>query len=199
MSALLTQNRFFVNQKIKLIELTNEFKIRDEAGTEIGTIKEEGQSKLKKLARFTTNLDSMMTHKYGIHDADGTRVAALVRPRAIMFSKVLVQDGNGQEIGTLEQARKVFKKVRFSVMGTAGEELAAIQAENWRAWNFTITGPNEQPLGSISKNWGGAVKEIFTTADNYMVEIDPSVTGNLRVLLVAAACGIDTALKQNDR
>ncbi len=95
MSTLLSQNRFFVNQKIKLIELTNEFKIRDEAGTEIGTIKEEGQSKLKKLARFTTNLDSMMTHKYGIHDADGTRVAALIRPRAIMFSKVLVQDGSG--------------------------------------------------------------------------------------------------------
>ena len=116
-----------------------------------------------------------------------------------MFSKVLVQDGNGQEVGTLEQARKVFKKVRFSVMGTAGEELAAIQAENWRAWNFTITGPNEQPLGSISKNWAGAVKEIFTTADNYMVEIDPSVTGNLRLLLVAAACGIDTALKQTDK
>lgn len=198
-SALLTQNRFFVNQKIKLIELTNEFKIRDEAGNEIGAIKEEGQSVLKKVARFATNLDSMMTHKYGIYDADGTKIVELVRPRAFVFSKVLVQDGNGQEIGRLEQARKVFKKVRFSVVGTAGEELAAIQAENWRAWNFTITGPNDQPLGSISKNWGGAVKEIFTTADNYMVEIDPSVTGNLRLLLLAAACGIDTALKQNDK
>ncbi|MPZ67915.1 MAG: scramblase [Actinobacteria bacterium] len=199
MSALLTQNQFFVNQKVKLIELTNEYKIRDEAGTDIGMIREEGQSKLKKVARFATNLDSMMTHRYGIYDADGTKVVSLVRPRAFVFSKVLVQDAGDQEVGRIEQARKVFKKVRFSVVGTGGEELAAIQAENWRAWNFTITGPNEQPLGRITKNWGGSVKEIFTTADNYMVEIDPSVSGNLRLLLVAAACGIDTAIKQNDK
>ena len=37
---LLDHDRIIINQKAKLIELTNEYKIRDEEGTDIGVIRQ---------------------------------------------------------------------------------------------------------------------------------------------------------------
>jgi hypothetical protein len=44
MSDLLSRNVLVINQKAKLIELTDEYRVRDEEGNDIGYIREEGQS-----------------------------------------------------------------------------------------------------------------------------------------------------------
>ncbi len=199
MSGLLTQERFFVNQKAKFIELTNEYKIRDEEGNEIGHVTEEGQSKLKKVARFVTNLDQMMTHTYGLYDETGTKILETIRPRALIFSKVHVKDATGRDVGTLVQGKKLFKKFEFAIESPTGEKLGMVRAENWRAWNFQLLDATENEVGRITKKWAGSVKEIFTTSDNYMVEISPTVSGDLRLLMFAVATGIDTAIKQDDK
>lgn len=197
MSALLTKDRFFVAQKAKFIELTNEYKIKDEEGNEIGHVTEENQSKLKKAARLLTSLDTMMTHTYGLYDENNVKICETVRPRALIFSKVEVKDGTGRTLGTLVQGKKIFKKFEFAIVGAQGENLGMIKAENWRAWDFQLLDANGTQVGRITKKWAGGVKEIFTTADNYMVEIDPSVTGDMRLLMLATATGIDTAIKQD--
>ena len=51
-SDLLKRNLLVINQKAKLIELTDEYRVRDEEGNDIGYIREEGQSDLKKAARL---------------------------------------------------------------------------------------------------------------------------------------------------
>lgn len=197
MSDLLHLDRLFVSQKAKLVELTNEYRIRDESGTDVGFVRQEGQSMLKKAARLVSSLDSMMTHRLGVYDAGGAKVCEIVRPRALMFSKLQILDGTGREVGDLQQARKVFKKVRFGIMGSAGEQLGEIRAENWRAWDFHVVDTGEREIGRITKKWAGVGKELFTTADNYLIDIDPSVTGDLRLMLLAAGAGIDTAIKQS--
>jgi hypothetical protein len=50
----------------------------------------------------------------------------------------------------------------------------------------------------VTKKWGGILREGFTTADNYVFTVEPTVQGPLRLLCFAAAAAIDTALKQND-
>ena len=40
---------------------------------------------------------------------------------------------------------------------------------------------------------------MFTTADTYVVHIDPALAGDLRLLVIAAAAAVDTALKQDER
>ena len=52
MTALLDHERIIINQKAKLIEIVNEYAIRDESGQDIGVIRQEGQNKLKKVARL---------------------------------------------------------------------------------------------------------------------------------------------------
>jgi uncharacterized protein YxjI len=196
--ALLDHSRIVINQKAKLIELVNEYRIRDEQGADIGIIRQEGQSQLKKLARFVSSLDQFMTHKLAAYDADGTKVLELVRPRKIMKSSVEVSDGNGAPVGTIRQ-ENVFGKIRFGLHDTADTKIGEIRAENWRAWNFAIVDQAGNEVGRITKTWEGLAKTLFTTADDYLLEISPSLGGPLRLLAFASAVGVDTALKQDSR
>jgi uncharacterized protein YxjI len=54
-------------------------------------------------------------------------------------------------------------------------------------------------VGTINKKWGGLTKELFTTADKYIVSIDrkENLTNDfVRALIVATATTIDMVLKE---
>ena len=195
---LLDHSRIVINQKPKLIELTNEYLIRDTEGNEIGVIRQEGQTTLKKVARFVSSLDQFMTHTLAVYDPAGMKVLELTRPRKIVKSSLLVKDGVGSEVGTIRQ-QNVFGKIRFGLLDASGQEVGQIQAENWRAWNFAIVDATGSEIGRITKTWEGFAKTLFTSADNYLLEIAPQVKGTLRLLAFASAVGVDTALKQDNR
>ena len=110
MTAFLDHERIIINQKAKLIELVNEFKVRNEDGDDIGFIRQEGQSTLKKVARFVSSLDQFMTHRLAVYDVAGDKVLELVRPRKFMKSKLQVTDGTGDPVGTIVQ-KNVFGKI----------------------------------------------------------------------------------------
>ena len=198
MTSLLELDRLVFNQKAKLIELTNEYHIRDENGSDVGFVREEGQSKLKKLARLLSEVDKLLTHRLMVYEMDGERVLELTRPRKVFKSRLLVANGSGKAIGEIMQ-KNVLGKIRFDLNDASGRTVGQIRAENWRAWDFAIVDATENEVARITKKWGGLAKAVFTTADNYVVEIDPAVNGDLRLLVVASAAGIDTALKQDDR
>jgi len=194
---LLEMDRLFVKQKAKLIELTNEYGIFDEDGTPAGSVREEGQSAARKVLRFVSNVDQFLTHKYAVAEADGTVILRMVRPGKILKSKVHVTDASEQPVGSIVQ-QNVLGKKRFGLESPNGATLGAINAENWRSWDFQILDAQGDEVGRITKKWAGIGKELFTTADNYLVEIGSAVTGPLRQLATAAAVGIDTALKQDE-
>lgn len=198
MSNLLDLNRFFVKQKGKLIELTAEYAILDEQGVQVGAVRQEGQTKMRKVLRLVSSLDQYLTHQYSIYDAAGQKVAGLVRPAKIMKSKVNVVDGQGNPVGRIQQ-QNVIGKIRFGLIGNDEAPLGAINGENWRAWNFQIVDASGGEIGRITKQWRGVAAEMFTTADTYMVEIEPTITGALRTLALSAAIGVDAALKQDAR
>lgn len=198
MSDLLTRDRLVFRQRAKLIELTNEFRIWDEDGTDIGFIREENQSVVKKVARFVSKIDQFLTHTLVVYDSEGTKVLELTRPRKVFKSRLLVTDAEGRRVGEIVQ-KNVFGKIRFDLSGSDGRPMGQIRAENWRAWDFSIVDATEREVARITKKWVGLAKAVFTTADNYVVEIDSSVAGDLRLLVLASAAGVDTALKQDDR
>ena len=198
MSELLSRDRLVFSQKAKIIEMNIDFAIRDEEGNEIGRIRQEGQSQLKKLARFVSSLDQFMTHTLTVWDASGTKVVELTRPRKVFKSTVLVKDGQGDDVGRIVQDNMI-GKIHFGLQDARGETIGAIRAENWRAWNFSIQDPGGNEVGRITKTWEGLAKTLFTTADNYVLECAAQVPPPLRLLMLASAAGIDLALKQDAR
>ena len=198
MTDLLTADRLVVNQKAKLVELTNQYVIRDAQGEDIGYMQQEGQSKVRKVLRFATDVDQFLTHRLALYDTEGTKLLQLVRPAKIFKSKVSVEDGSGNSIGSIVQ-RNVFGKIGFELLNHEGRELGRIQAENWRAWDFAIVNNDGKEVGRIDKKFVGVLKAVFTPADNYIVDIDPTLEGDIRLLTIAAAIAVDTALKQDAR
>ena len=114
-----------------------------------------------------------------------------------MKSRLIVQDPAGNEVGQILQ-QNMIGKIRFS-LESGGQTLGSINAENWRAWNFSIRDHTETEVGRITKTWGGLLKAAFTTADNYVVQIHRPLEEPLRSLVVASALSVDTALKQDKR
>ena len=197
MSSLLDRTSLVVSQKAKLIEVTNQYKLLDDDGKQVGAVNQVGQSKAKKAIRLLTKMDQFLTHKLEVTDENGQVVLAIERPAKLMKSKVHVTDGSGTQIGSITQ-QNMIGKIRFNFETPDGTVLGELKGENWRAWDFAMTDAQGNEVGRINKKFGGVVKELFTTADNYRVELSPSLSGQLRPLAFAAAVAVDTALKQDD-
>jgi uncharacterized protein YxjI len=195
--SLFTEPVLVVNQKAKLIELTNEYKVMDQHGNPLGSVAEVGQSGLKKALRFVSSIDQYMTHKLEIRDAYGQPQLVLTRPAKFMKSRVIVERPDGQPVGEIVQ-QNMIGKINFAI-NVNGQQVGAIRAENWRAWNFAIVDHTDNEVARITKTWEGLAKTMFTTADNYVLQIHYQLPEPLLSLVVATALTVDTALKQDSR
>ena len=62
-----------------------------------------------------------------------------------------------------------------------------------------ITDHTGQEVARITKTWEGLARTLFTTADNYVVQVHRRLEDPLASLVLASALTVDTALKQDDR
>lgn len=194
---LFTEPVLVVNQKAKLIELTNEYKVMDQQGNQLGSVVQVGQGALKKVLRFFASLDQFMTHKLEIRDAYGQPQLLLTRPRKFMKSRVLVARPDGSPVGEIAQ-QNMIGKINFAIKAD-GKQVGAIKAENWRAWNFSIVDHADNEVARITKTWEGLAKTMFTTADNYVLQLHYRLPEPMLSLVIATALTVDTALKQDNR
>jgi uncharacterized protein YxjI len=197
MSDLLSHDVLVISQKAKVIEMTNEYRVFDDAGIEIGTIREVEQSTTKKAVRLFSGLDQFLTHKLGVFDRDRQQVLMLERPAKLLKSKIKVSDSQGIERGAILQDNVVGKK-HFALVDGRGDRIGSIDGENWMSWDFAIHDSTGAEVGRITKKWAGILKEGYTTADTYILQIEAEVSSDLRLLMVASAAGLDVALKQDD-
>lgn len=196
-ASLFNQQVLVVNQKAKLIEVTNEYSVFDQHGNTIGSVIQVGQSALRKVLRFVSSIDQYLTHKLEIRDAYGQPQLLLTRPAKFIKSRVVVQRPDGSPVGEIVQQNAI-GKINFAIM-VDGQKVGAIKAENWRAWNFAIVDHNDAEIARITKTWEGLAKTLFTTADNYVLQIHYQLPEPLLSLVVATALTVDTALKQDAR
>ena len=194
---IFTEPVLVVNQKAKLIELNNQYSVFNKDGQQLAAVNQVGQSAAKKALRLVSNLDQFLTHKLEITDNSGQVQLRITRPAKVMKSTVIVSDANNQEIGRIVQDN-MFGKIHFTLQA-GGHTYGAIKAENWRAWNFRIEDHTGQEVARITKTFEGIAKTLFTTADNYVVQLHGQIPQPLLALVVAAALSVDTALKQDSR
>ncbi|GGN10599.1 scramblase [Terrabacter tumescens] len=188
-TTLLTAPVLVVNQKGKLLEVNAQYAIYDQHGRELGSVREVGQSLLKKATAAPNR-----TRRLQILDTAGGVVLALTQPTRVLTSTMLVRDAEGVQVG--EISRKFsFGQVRFGLV-SEGRTVGTIQGENSIQSDFGIKDSKGNEIGRISRTSAGLAKEMFTKADHYVVEIHRQLEEPLRSLVVAAALAVDTALRQ---
>jgi uncharacterized protein YxjI len=185
-----------VNQKAKVFEMVAEYVVRDESGNQLGAVREVGQSKARKVLRFVSQVDDFLTHRYEIVDSSGSVVLRVTRPRRLLKANVVISGPDDAEIGRVVQ-QNVIGKIRFGLVAADGTAVGSINAENWRAWDFSVCGASGAEVARVTKKWAGLGRELFTTADNYVVSVPSPLAEPLRSIVVASALCIDTALKQD--
>src|SRR5262249_29507447 len=104
---------------------------------------------------------------------------------------------DGQPVGEIAQ-ENVFGKIRFG-FSAGGQPVGAIQAENWRGWDFAILGHTRAGGAPVTKTSGGLAQALLTPADHYVLQIPRPLPAPLLSLVVASALSVDTALKQDSR
>lgn len=195
MNPILNRNLFFVKEHVGMFKAANNYDIFDpESQDMIMTCREEKLGFFTKMLRFT-DYKRNTPFEVEIKSADGTPVLTVRRGVSLWLSRVEVLDENGQLIGQFKQ--KLFTiGGKFDVLDGQGNMLCALKGK-WTSWDFKFI-KGEEEFAHVSKKWAGAGRELFTSADNYMLSIDQKVPENhpLRILIMAAVMCIDMVLKE---
>lgn len=194
MDKFFLNNTYVIDEKVQVLKLTNGYKVYDANNNEIGLIKENMPGSRILLSLIVSKQNLPMTLE--VYNMEGKMIASLTRGFTLFMSNMKVLDENGTQVATIKQ--KFGLKPKFELLDMSGAKIATIQG-NWTAWDFSITDTNNNPLGSISKKFNGLAKELFTDADKYVVNIEPSVTDEAqRIAIASTAAAIDMILKENN-
>lgn len=187
-------NSYFIDEKVNFFKFENCYQIFNDVGTPIGAIKQKlttGQKMLRLILK-----KPMLPFLLEIKNSDDKIEVSISRGWTFFMSKIILKNSEGEIIGTINQKFKFFKPT-FNIFNSKGVYIAQITGD-WKAWNFVISDFSKHQIGTISKKWAGAVKELFTSADKYNVTITPDFS-NLenKILILSAAITIDMVLKES--
>ncbi len=198
MSGLLDHSTLLVREHVGMFKAANAYDLIDPAnGTQVGRVQERVGGFFRKVMKFTAWKSRMAFH-IEFHDlADGgdTVVLTVSRPFTWFRSVVSVADATGRLLGTFRQ-KLIAWGPKMWVLAPDGSELASLKGD-WKGWNFTFTDASERVLGTVTKKWSGLGKELFTSADNYVIDLSPECRDPaLRRLLLAAPVTADMVYKE---
>ncbi len=195
MHNLLKQNLFFIKEQVGVFKAANNYDIYDPGKQElIMTCREPNLGFFTKLLRFT-DYKRMTPFEVIITSASGEKILTVKRGVSIFLSTVEVFDEKNIAIGKFKQ--KFFSiGGKFDVLDINENVLCTLKGK-WTSWNFKFM-QGETELAEVSKKWAGIGKELFTTADNYMLSISETVRkeDSVRLLILAAVMCIDMVLKE---
>ena len=119
-----------------------------------------------------------------------------------MKSRLVVHDGEGDELGKILQENALGRK-SFSLQAD-GEELGKVVGD-WASQEFVVQDRLGTAIAHLTNTLDGlsmldllseGLYDTFSSADSYAVEILQPIDQPLRSLVVAAALAIDVALHQ---
>ncbi len=195
MHQALTRNVYLVKEHVGMFKAANNYDIYDpETGSILMECREENLGILTKLFRFT-DYKRMTPFDIQVRTPDGNRVVRITRGISLFLSNVTVLDRQNQNIGGFKQ--KFFSiGGAFTVLDATENPVCRLQGK-WTGWDFRFM-DGETELAHVTKKWSGIGKELFTSADNYVLEISDSTPkeGPIRELILAAVMCIDMVLKE---
>lgn len=162
----------------------NKYSIIDESGNEVYQAGEEGGSFLLRMF-----LKGMRPFTLLVMNPDGSQVIKVKRPFRFIFHECDVFDNFGKNLGKVKAEWSIIRK-KYIVFDSMGIEKYRLFAPALHPWTFQIL-QNDFEVGKIIKKWSGAMKEMFTDADNFGIQFPSDANVEIRGLLLGAVFLID--------
>lgn len=195
---MLTHQSYFIREHVGAFKLSDTYDIINPENSEQLGIAKEKPGMFVHLLRFFINKSILPTCVYiyeGSDPKDEDKLKFSIR-RGITFlrSKVHIHDSAGKAVG-------YFKSKLFSIGGAfhvfdSQDNQVAFVKGDWKGWNFSFKDSADREIGTITKKWAGVGKELFTSADNYMLSLSDNHSPEKATLLLAAALAVDTIYKE---
>ncbi|MFA8451842.1 MAG: phospholipid scramblase-related protein [Bacteroidales bacterium] len=186
---------FLVKEHLGIFKAANNYDIYEPSNGEIVLeCREENLGFFTKLFRFT-KYKTLTPFHIEIKNPEGQKLLTIKRGVSFFVSEVMVYDENDNHIGGFKQ--KFFSiGGKFNVLNNKDEVVCLLKGK-WTGWDFKFILENEE-FARVTKKWNGLGKELFTSADNYVLEISEKVPENstLRKLILSAVMCIDMVLKE---
>ncbi|QDU30200.1 Scramblase [Anatilimnocola aggregata] len=195
MHPVLSRNLFFVKEQVGWFKAANNYDVIDPTNNQvILNCREEKLGFFTKMLRFS-DYKRMTPFEVVIRTPDGAPVLTVKRGVSLFLSKVDVLNESNQRVGGFKQ--KLFSiGGAFSVLGSNDQVVCELKGK-WTSWEFSFKSGDFE-LAKVSKKWAGFGKELFTSADNYMLQISDQVPADnpVRLLILGAVMCIDLVLKE---
>ncbi|MDW7693134.1 phospholipid scramblase-related protein [Flammeovirgaceae bacterium SG7u.111] len=194
-NSILERNLFFVKEHVGMFKASNNYDVFDPETQELlMTCREPGLGFFTKILRFT-DYKRMTPFEVEVRASSGEKILTVKRGISLFLSTVQVFDKDDQLVGKFKQ--KFFSiGGKFNVLDPEDNIFCTLKGK-WTSWDFKFV-KDDVEFAHVSKKWAGLGKELFTTADNYMLQIDEKVPSDhpLRLLILAAVFCIDMVLKE---
>jgi uncharacterized protein YxjI len=192
---MLSHKTFLVKERVGFLKLTDTFDIFDpNGGAQLG-IARENVGVLTKLLRLIISKRLLPT-TVEVREREEGPVVLSFRRAGLLRSRVVVNGRDGREIGRFKS--KLWSLGGgFHVLDPRDHPVAEIKGD-WKGWNFRFLASDGSEIGKVTKKWAGLGKELFTSADNYVIALDERrpLPPNSAALLLAAGLAIDTVYKE---
>jgi len=195
MHSALSRNLFLVKEHVGMFKAANNYDIHDpETGEVILWCREPKLGAITKMLRFT-DYKTNTPFDVEVTTPEGEPVLRVHRGISLFLSKVSVRDEHDQLVGGFKQ--KMFSiGGAFRVLDVNDQPMCELKGK-WTGWDFRFVQDGVE-FAQVSKKWAGLGKELFTSADNYVLKISDDVPPDnpLRILIMAAVLCIDMVLKE---
>lgn len=196
--AMLNRSTYFVRERVGILKLSDTYDIFDpDSRAQIGIAKDKPGDLIHALRLFLGK--EALPIKVFVYEGDNPDdesklLFSIQRGFTLWRSKVDVLDKDGRTIGWF--VSKILSiGGAFTVFDAEGVQIAMIQGD-WKGWNFSFKDASGSEIGNVTKKWSGVGKELFTTADNYMISLNQEYPPATNLLLLAAGLAVDTVFKE---
>lgn len=193
---MLNLKTYLIREHVGMFKLTDTYDIFDANSNQQVAVAKEEPSPVVKYLRLLVN-KTLMPTQVNVYEASTGQVAfSIKRGFTFLRARVEVLDGSGNMLGYFKS--KLFSLGGgFYVFNPQDQQVAEVKGD-WKGWNFKLLGSGGQELGTVAKQWAGLAKEMFTSADNYVIALADDQAANPagNMLLLAAGLAIDIIYKE---
>lgn len=195
---MLKRKTYFIREHVGFMKLSDTYDILDpETKGQLGIAREKPGTffhVLRLLLNKRLLPTKVFVYEGNSFEDESKLLFSIHRGFTLFVSTVNICDAGGNVIGWLKS--KMFSLGgAFHVFDGSGNEVAFVKGD-WKGWNFRFFDMFQNEIGTITKKWAGIGKELFTSADNYIIALAQEPAPAKARLLLAAGLAVDTVYKE---
>ncbi|XP_063058566.1 phospholipid scramblase 1 [Engraulis encrasicolus] len=195
-------DQILIHQQVELLEAIigfetkNKYEIKNSMGQKIFSAKEDTNCCNRNCCGPARPFDME------IKDHNDQEVIHLIRPLRCAscccpccLQEMEIQSPPGTTIGYVVQNWHPFLP-KLSILGPSKEQLMRLEGPCCAISccgdvDFVLKGKDDQPIGKITKQWSGVVKEMLTDTDNFGIQFPIDLDVRVKAVLLGACFLID--------